>query len=397
MSDLAQRYLFLAKKVRLVDKVAMFSAETEDIAATGCYANILLTRVSSLTVISYVKRKPFTISPNMYKEYLAEFWYSAKALENSKVFFSIPTGGIFREVRVNTFRNSIGVHYLPHSSEYAAPSSIDVFRQWFPMIGYEEVVLAKGTLIKSLIPPRWRVTGEARANPQLSSGMSAFNLNEPIYSASLIIHYESASENDASIASTAKVNPGNFAPSYFIPQNREETSNTTKLEDLAKLVSHVLPSFKDLDSPKDDHVIVVNDSDEDEDDEVHATENVELKILQFLNPYLPGLLKFKSLPTKYSFFSLKTQRATEIELPGDLKEIPPKLKDFTKTVTSLTSQAKLKTLDALLSLFNKVTNALNQFAQAITSKKTGGDSVPSASQAGTQPAEGRRTQIKPQS
>ncbi|GJY16270.1 hypothetical protein Tco_0386692 [Tanacetum coccineum] len=72
-------------------------------------------------------RKPFTRSPNMYKEYLAEFWYSAKALENSKVFFSIPTGGIFGEVG------------------------------WFPTIGYGEEVSAKGTLRKSLIPPRWRL------------------------------------------------------------------------------------------------------------------------------------------------------------------------------------------------------------------------------------------------
>ncbi|GJT47880.1 hypothetical protein Tco_0974037 [Tanacetum coccineum] len=92
----------------------------------------------------------------MYKEHLAVFWYSAKALENSKVFFSIPTGGIFGEVGVNTFRNAIGAHYLPHSSEYVAPLSIDVVRQWFLMIGYEEEVLAKGTLKKSLLPPRRR-------------------------------------------------------------------------------------------------------------------------------------------------------------------------------------------------------------------------------------------------
>ncbi|GKA98164.1 hypothetical protein Tco_0826058 [Tanacetum coccineum] len=72
------------------------------------------------------------------KEYLAEFWYSAQALENSKVSFSIPTGGIFGEVRVNTFRNAIGAHYLPHSSEYVAPPSIDVVRKWLLTIGYGE-------------------------------------------------------------------------------------------------------------------------------------------------------------------------------------------------------------------------------------------------------------------
>nr|GEW19844.1 retrovirus-related Pol polyprotein from transposon TNT 1-94 [Tanacetum cinerariifolium] len=80
-------------------------------------------------------KTPTKRSPNMYKEYLTEFWYSAKALENSKVFFSIPTDEIFREVGVNTFRNAIGAHYLPHSSEYVAPPSIDVVKQWFPMTG----------------------------------------------------------------------------------------------------------------------------------------------------------------------------------------------------------------------------------------------------------------------
>nr|GEY63255.1 hypothetical protein [Tanacetum cinerariifolium]GFA48245.1 hypothetical protein [Tanacetum cinerariifolium] len=62
----------------------------------------------------------------MYKEYLAEFWYSAKALENYKVSFSVPTGGIYGEVGINTFRNVIGAHYLPHSSEYVASLSIDI-------------------------------------------------------------------------------------------------------------------------------------------------------------------------------------------------------------------------------------------------------------------------------
>ncbi|GJS03212.1 hypothetical protein Tco_0319720 [Tanacetum coccineum] len=72
----------------------------------------------------------------MYKEYLVEFWYSANAFENSKVSFSIPTGGIYGEVGVNTFRNAIGAHYLPHSSEYVAPPSIDVVRHSVPTIEY---------------------------------------------------------------------------------------------------------------------------------------------------------------------------------------------------------------------------------------------------------------------
>ncbi|GJW87537.1 hypothetical protein Tco_0162877 [Tanacetum coccineum] len=102
-------------------------------------------------------RKPFTRSLSMYKEYLAKFWYSAKALENSKIFFSTPTSGIYGEVGVNTFRNAIGAHYLPHSSEYVAPPSINIVRPWFETIRYEEVVPTKGTLKKSLLPLRWRL------------------------------------------------------------------------------------------------------------------------------------------------------------------------------------------------------------------------------------------------
>ncbi|GJY74988.1 hypothetical protein Tco_0479419 [Tanacetum coccineum] len=263
---------------------------------------------------------------------------------------------------------------------------------------------------------------------------------------SFIIHSESTSGNDASAASTAEADPGNFAPSDFVPQQqcmneetkntsydhlfvgtnphvladqtksiseeletvltqpitgkeassvarkiKEETYSTIKLEDLRKLVSHMQPSFKDLDLPEEDPVIVLDDSDEDEDDEVHATENIETKdtsvpksssprssqiqeltsqalILQSQKHKLElkknkaeaeaeaALLKAQpsfpnDLPSKLNELTrevkgLKKQvHELEIELPGDLKEIPTKLDDFIKNVTSLTSQvAELKTL-----------------------------------------------------
>ncbi|GJS76362.1 hypothetical protein Tco_0726243 [Tanacetum coccineum] len=108
-------------------------------------------------ISKFCLRKTFTRSLNMYKEYLVEFWCSAKAFENSKVSFLTPTGGIYGEVGVNTFRNDIGAHYLPHSSEYVTPPSIDIVRSWFETIGYGETVPAKGTLKKSLLPPWWRL------------------------------------------------------------------------------------------------------------------------------------------------------------------------------------------------------------------------------------------------
>ncbi|GKC07222.1 hypothetical protein Tco_0998832 [Tanacetum coccineum] len=377
--------------------------------------------------------------------------------------------------------------------------------------------------------------------------MSIFTLNNPIYSASFIIHSESASGNDASAVSIIEADLGNSAPSDFVPQQQgmnegikntlydhlfagtdphvfadqtksvsegletvltqpitgkgassiarqveeEEASNTIKLEDLAKLVSNVQPSFKDLDSPEDDHVIVVDDSDE---DEVHTTTNAEtedtsvpksssprsFQIQELTNqvlilqsqkhkleleknkaeaeaallkaqPSFPNVgqlnellvkslqIEFSKILSAHDFSSslpselkvllsnlneltkevkgLKKQvHEWKIKLPGDLKEIPTKLEDFTKIVTNLTSQiaelktlqwelpveflllpvqvssvqAKLKTLDALPSLLLNVTKALNKFAQVLdsASSKVRDQSVPSAGQANTMPAEG---------
>ncbi|GJW69831.1 uncharacterized mitochondrial protein-like protein [Tanacetum coccineum] len=134
-------------------------------------------------------------------------------------------------------------------------------------------------------PTSLEVTSEARANPQLSSG------------------------NDASTVSTSEVDPKNSAPrtdphvladqtkyvsdrldtiltqpltrkgasSIARQVEEEEASSIIKLEDLAKLMSNVQPSFKDLDSPEDDPVIIIEESDKEENDEIHATKNEKLK------------------------------------------------------------------------------------------------------------------------
>nr|GFC42035.1 hypothetical protein [Tanacetum cinerariifolium] len=79
--------------------------------------------------------------------------------------------------------------------------------------------------------------------------MSAFNLNKPIFSASFIIHYESASRCDASADSTAKDDPGLYASNDFIPQQQ--------------------------DSPEYDEPIIIQDEDE---DEVYAEKGNDEKV-----------------------------------------------------------------------------------------------------------------------
>nr|GEW61359.1 hypothetical protein [Tanacetum cinerariifolium] len=137
--------------------------------------------------------------------------------------------------------------------------------------------------------------------------------------------------------------------------------------------------------------------------------------------------ELKELPSKFNeltkeFKELKKHvYDLEIELLGDLKEIPTKLETFTSIVKSLTTQvAKLKTLqwelltkflsvptqvesiqakikivDALPSLLKKVTEALNKFSHVIdsTSKNTGDHSVPSAGLAGSHPTGGEEHPI----
>ncbi|GJT53100.1 hypothetical protein Tco_0988154 [Tanacetum coccineum] len=97
---------------------------------------------------------PTMRAPNQYVKYLAEFWYTAKTLEGSKIWVSTPTGKIGGEIGITTFRNALRAHYLPHSSRYVTPPSLSVVRPWFATIGYSGEIGAKGIFKNSFLPPR---------------------------------------------------------------------------------------------------------------------------------------------------------------------------------------------------------------------------------------------------
>ncbi|GJT12795.1 hypothetical protein Tco_0859837 [Tanacetum coccineum] len=102
-------------------------------------------------------KEAFTRSPTQYKEYLCEFWYTAKALPNSKIWVSTPIGEVRGEIGITMFRNTLRSQYLPHLSKYVSPPSISIVRPWFATIGYNGEIKAKQTLKKSCLPPRWRL------------------------------------------------------------------------------------------------------------------------------------------------------------------------------------------------------------------------------------------------
>nr|GEX41074.1 hypothetical protein [Tanacetum cinerariifolium] len=268
-------------------------------------------------------------------------------------------------------------------------------------------------------------TGHSKRRKESSSTIDS-NPNRP--SVSTLVDTEMYKENQQvtggltslGVTSEERANPQlSRESSIAMHGDKKEAFTIIKLEDLAKLVSQIQPSFKDLDLPKDDHIIIVDESDEDE-------PNVETEDTSVPRSLSPSSLptELKDLPSKFNELTeeikgLKTQvHELEIQLPKELKENPTKLEDFTKTASSLTSQvtelktlqwelpeefislsanvesaqAKLKTLDSLSSLLLNVTKTLNKFAEVLesTSTKDGDQSVSSARQANTMPAEAQK-------
>ncbi|GJZ26716.1 hypothetical protein Tco_0570969 [Tanacetum coccineum] len=62
-------------------------------------------------------KEAFTRDPTHYKEYLCEFWYTTKTLDDSTIWVSTPTGRIRGDIGITTFRNDFRAHYLPYSDK----------------------------------------------------------------------------------------------------------------------------------------------------------------------------------------------------------------------------------------------------------------------------------------
>ncbi|GJY49059.1 hypothetical protein Tco_0439015 [Tanacetum coccineum] len=272
-------------------------------------------------------------------------------------------------------------------------------------------------------PTSLGATSEEGAHPQLSSG------------------------HDASADSTAEADPRNSAPNDSIPSQQDQTksagdglktahtdscineesradhiSKKIKLEDLSDLLKDTRSAFFTPDSPQDEPIIILDESEEEEevskDKDTHASSHnarpsyldinqltdllatsLKTKLSKLLAShdfaiFLPNALK--ELPSKFTKLSAEIKELKkhvldmEFELPGDLKEIPTKLETFTSIISSLSSQvAELNNIQWELPM--EFQALLSQFATIVenASGATTKD-VPLASQATTSPAEGEK-------
>ncbi|GJR56022.1 retrovirus-related pol polyprotein from transposon TNT 1-94 [Tanacetum coccineum] len=293
--------------------------------------------------------------------------YSAIALENSKVSFSIPTSGIFGEVGVNTFRNAIGAHYLTHSGEYVALPSIDVDRQWFLTIRYEEEVSAKDKLVVFKAP---KPSSIAEGVPQgINPGAQPR-------------HKNAISLKQPSVQEKSQLNCRQVEEGKKPPNNQRRCFPTSSHSPVQKVITGVLEKneaeaalFKA--QPSFPNVEELNKL---------LVKSLKTKLSNILSTHdfsSSILTELKNLPSKFiqSTEEVAEMKTLQWELPQEYLSLP-------RQVTSV--QAKLKTLDALLGLLSHVTKALNKFAHVLdfASSKAGDQSVPSAGQADTMPAEG---------
>ncbi|GKC80805.1 hypothetical protein Tco_1131579 [Tanacetum coccineum] len=202
----------------------------------------------------------------------------------------------------------------------------------------------KATKGRSSKAPTSSKTGHSKKRKDSSSAMDS-NPSQPLVSTPVDteIHKEDQQVtggptfrgNDASTLSTTEADPGKSAPSDFVPQQQGMNKGTknTSYDHLfvGNEASSIAKQLQRSDSPEDDPVIVMDDSDEDEDDEVHATENVETKDTLVSKSSSPRLSP--SLTSQVA--ELKT---LEWEMPAEFLVVSSQV-DMV--------QAKLKTLDAL--------------------------------------------------
>ncbi|GKB02288.1 hypothetical protein Tco_0830377 [Tanacetum coccineum] len=245
-------------------------------------------------------------------------------------------------------------------------------------------------------------------------------------------HTKIGSNNDSKADREVSFEDDEFNTSSDLFSSNDATKEI-KLKDMSKLVQNVEVDFMDLDSPKNDTPIIIQEEDEEEahtkkayEEEVYADQHTKpedasasqppspktvriqelsthVHLLQTLNSKLLTKLLVTSLNPELS--KLLTNHDFSESIPSELKELPSKVNDLFGELKELKNYVHeleiellgdLKEIPTKLEKFNSTVSGLTTFAQAIedVSHKAGEQSVPLEGQADTHPIEGEKNTRK---
>ncbi|GJZ83532.1 hypothetical protein Tco_0648705 [Tanacetum coccineum] len=334
---------------------------------------------------------------------VSDFIFKSKAnIKIGNVSFSSPTGSTKGEVGVTPFSNAIRANYLSHSKEYDEPPTQELVKQFFPITRKKKSGTSKdknpsqpsvSTLVVIELhkeaqqatsgPASLGVIGKVKANPQLSSVKSTPN-HEPVFLASIIIHYEFASGHDASADSTTEADPRKSDPKDLLSQQQEfdaspefttssdEVNDEIKLEDLRELLKDKSNEPIDLDTLEDNQPFrVVSENEEEIQTKAHAktedtsSQNIKMekeKEAAFISaqpsfPNVQHLIKLLVKSLKPELSQLLTGYDFSSSIPTKLKELPSKISDINGAVGEIkkyVEELEVKTPGELKDLLGKL-------------------------------------------
>ncbi|GJR89814.1 hypothetical protein Tco_0213825 [Tanacetum coccineum] len=387
----------------------------------------------------YFYRKAFTIAPTQYVEYLAEFWYNReigakgtlkksclppsphdghlqvdvplanKAPNTSShdemndsrdLMFGAKVGTKKKHSKHNLGSKEEATKSQPSSKEVAhSPTGHSKNKKNFstakdkalsqPLVSTPvDTELHKEDLQAAGDPTSLGVTSEERAHPQLSSSMSAFTLikhgmDEGTQNYSL--DNKLAGTNLSVLVDKTKFARDGLKTAHTDSGINEESIadeilKKIKLEDLSDLMKDIRSAFFTRNSLQDKPIIVSDESEEEEtkkDEDTHATSHDVPEDTSVPHPPSP-----KSAHIPELMAQVAEPKNIQWELPVEFLDLPSQV--------SLV-HGKLKTLDSLLSLLNKVTDTLNRFSTMVkTASGAASKNVSSACQAIASPAEGAK-------
>ncbi|GJS48230.1 copia protein [Tanacetum coccineum] len=274
-------------------------------------------------------REPFTRSPNMYKEYLAEFWYSSKALENSKVSFFVSTGGIYGEVKLGYGLKSIGLG----NTILQKGLSKGVFCLLGELInGNRDYPVFRSQWYLKLLSPQGTNPGAKPRHKKHSTSSK-----QPSVSCS-----EATKGNDASANFTTEADLKIFAPNDSVPHQQGDGSQTAHTVSGTKVDTR--SAFMDDEDQDDEPFITPEESNEENAERNKDThnqklkqdkENVSAKIATLKAQFV--FLNINQL-TEHLVSSMKPEFSKLLFFDDFICSIPTKLKELPTKITALSRE-----------------------------------------------------------